>query len=171
MAEHAAALLDAAEAHDFEPVHVVRSARIRLDGPPERVFPLFTPVGERAWVPGWSPRFLWPADGEARRGTVFLTRAAGEQATIWTVTAYEPHRRVTYARITPGSRAGIVEVRCGRTPHGRTVARVTYTFTALSPRGNDYLRAFTEEEFRRYVGGWEAAINTHLAGGAPPMED
>lgn len=171
MAEHAAALLDAAGAHDFEPAHVVRSARIVLDGPPERVFPLFTPVGEQAWVPGWSPRFLWPADGGARVGTVFLTRAAGEQATIWTVTAYEPCRHVAYARITPESRAGIVEVRCRRTPRGRTVARVTYTFTALSPRGNDYLRAFTDEEFRRYVSGWETAINTHLAGDVPPMDD
>lgn len=171
MAEHAAAPRGAAEAHDFEPLHVVRSARILLDGPPERVFPLFTPGGEQSWVPGWSPRFLWPSDGAARVGTVFLTQAAGEPATIWTVSAYEPGRRVAYARITPESRAGIVEVRCRRTPGGRTSARVTYTFTALSPRGNEYLRGFTEEEFRRYVGGWEAAINAHLAGEAPPLED
>jgi hypothetical protein len=156
---------------DFAPLHVSRAGRIRLDAPPERVFPLFTPVGERAWVPGWAPRFLWPEGGEARVGTVFLTRAAGEQETIWTVMAYEPGRRVVYARMTPGSRAGIVEVRCEPDGAGGTFADVTYTFTALAPRGNEYLRAFTEDEFRSYVGGWETALNAHLAGAPPPHVD
>jgi len=179
MGEHAtaapAARPDPAEAETwmdaFEAVHVSRTASIRLDGPPERVFPLFTPVGEREWVPGWAPRFVWPADGEARVGTVFLTRAAGEQDTIWMVMEHEPGRRVAYARTTPGVRAGRVEVRCEPAGEGRTVAHVTYTYTALSPRGNELLLALTEAEFRAYIAGWEAAINAHLAGIPLPPQD
>jgi hypothetical protein len=156
---------------DFSPQRVSRTHRIVLDAPPERVFPLFTPLGERAWVPGWAPRFLWPADGEAVEGAVFLTRAAGELETIWTMIAHEPGRRVAYTRTTPGSRAGIVEVRCEPHGGGRTVAHVTYTYTALSARGNDFLAEWTEAEYRPSIDGWQTAINTHLSADPLPLPD
>lgn len=35
-----------------------------LDGPPGRVFALFTPRGERRWVDGWDPRFVHRPSGE-----------------------------------------------------------------------------------------------------------
>ncbi len=154
-----------ATAEDFAPAHVLRSATIRLDAPPERVFPLFTPLGERAWVPGWEPRFVWPADGEARTGAVFTTRARGEPETIWTIAHHDAERfHVVYARTTPGVRAGRVEVRCTPAGDGRTEAEVTYTFTGLSQRGNDLLTALTEDGYRRFIGGWQTAINAYLAG-------
>jgi hypothetical protein len=56
-----------------------------------------------------------------------------------------------------------VEVRCEPAGGGQTLAHVTYTFTALSPRGNEYLRALSEDEYRRYIGSWETAINGYLA--------
>lgn len=165
------ATIDEATMDDFAPLHLSRTARIVLDAPPERVFPLFTPLGERAWVPGWAPRFLWPADGEATVGAVFLTRAAGELETIWTMIAYEPGRRVVYTRTTPGSRAGMVEVRCEADGEGRTAAHVTYTYTSLSARGNDFLREWTEAEYQRSIAGWETSINAFLAGSPPPHQD
>ena len=149
----------------FVPAHERRSATIRLDAPPERVFPLFTPLGERAWVPGWEPRFVWPADGAARTGAVFTTQAKGEPETLWTITHHDPeHLHVVYARTTPGVRAGRVEVRCAPAGDGRTDAEVTYTFTALSPRGNDLLQGLTEDGYRRFIAGWQTAINAYLAG-------
>lgn len=52
----------------FTPAHATRSAAIHLHAPADRVFPLFTPEGERLWVPGWNPRYLWPANGAAQVG-------------------------------------------------------------------------------------------------------
>lgn len=43
-----------------------------LNAPRERVFPLFTPEGERAWAPGWEPKFL---SGSEERGSAFTTTA------------------------------------------------------------------------------------------------
>jgi hypothetical protein len=78
---------------------------------------------------------------------------------------------VAYTRITPGSRAGIVEVRCEPHGPGRTVAHVTYTYTALSARGNEVLAEWTEAEYRRSIDVWETAINTHLSGDPLPLQD
>ena len=44
-----------------------QSRSFRLDAPCEIVFPLFTPLGELAWVPDWNPEIL---TGEKARGTV-----------------------------------------------------------------------------------------------------
>jgi hypothetical protein len=103
---------------------------------------LFTPVGERAWVPHWDPVF--PAgehgDGSAP-DTVFLT---GD--THWVVT-HRTAGHVRYARVTPGVRAGTVDVRVR--PDGATAtAEVTYEMTPLAA-GDDYDPAIRE---------WEAAI-------------
>jgi hypothetical protein len=151
---------------DFRAARIVRSAEIRLDAPPERVFPLFQPREEAAWAAGWAPRFRWPADGTAAEGAVFVTHPPDEPETIWTVTRHDPTGgRIVYGRITPGSRAGQVEVACRADGEGATRARVTYTFTALSPAGNDWLAAFTEAHYADYLRGWEAAINHHLSTG------
>jgi Polyketide cyclase / dehydrase and lipid transport len=151
----------------FQPLHVRRSASIRLNAPRERVFPLFEPVGERSWAAGWAPVFLHPEGGEAREGATFLTRAEDEPETIWTVMVHEPAAgRVVYARITPGVRAGRVEVRC-EPAGGETVAHVSYHFTALSPRGNDVVGALTEDAYRGWMREWETSINRFLATGVP----
>jgi Polyketide cyclase / dehydrase and lipid transport len=148
----------------FEPLHVARAGSIRLHAPPDEVFPLFTPVGETRWVPGWSPAFLHPSTGEAREGTTFLTRADGEGETIWMVMEHDAPRRVVYARVTPSSRAGRVEVRCEPAEDGTTIAHVRYTFTALSDHGNDYLAALTDEAYRGWMEEWERRVNGCLAG-------
>ncbi len=111
---------------------------------------LFTPVGERLWAHHWEPRF--PAgehgDGSAP-GTVFLT---GD--THWVVVDRTPDR-VRYARVTPGVRAGTVEVRVRPDGDG-AVADVTYEMTPLAA-GDDFQPAIHE---------WEPAIAEAIASGA-----
>jgi phage terminase large subunit-like protein len=115
---------------------------------PERAIHLFTPVGERAWVAHWDPAF--PAgehgDGSAP-GTVFLT---GD--THWVVVDRAPDR-VRYARITPGVRAGTVEVRVRADGDG-AIADVTYDMTPIA----------AGDEFDPAIHEWENAIAPHLRG-------
>ena len=85
---------------------MTHSHTVRVPLPVERALHLFTPVGERAWAPGWDPVFPAGESGDgAAPGTVFLTGAS-----TWVVVDRAPDR-VRYARVTPGVRAGTVEVR------------------------------------------------------------
>jgi hypothetical protein len=90
--------------------------------PPDEAIALFTPAGERLWVPGWDPTHA----GD----TVFTTEHDGTD-TIWVIVDSTDRRR-RYARVTPGVRAGTVDVRCE--PEGEhTRVHVTYELTALGP--------------------------------------
>jgi hypothetical protein len=148
----------------FEAKHLSRSHSIVLNGPPEAVFPLFTPLGETLWVKDWHPQFLHPASGQTQAGMVFTTDHNNEK-TYWSLIAFDPVGYLArYVRLTPASRFGLVEVVCALHEQAKTRATVTYTFTALSEAGNAYLEEFTEESYRRMIDSWQTEINAYLAG-------
>jgi hypothetical protein len=86
-------------------------------------------------------------DGSAP-GTVFLT---GD--THWVVIDRAPDR-VRYARVTPGVRAGTVEVRLSPEGEGTSV-EVTYDITSL----------VEGDEYAPDIEAWEAAIAAAVSGG------
>lgn len=147
----------------FVPAHATRSGTLRLDAPPARVFPLFEPEGERRWMAGWSPRYLWPVDGTARVGTTFLSEHEGRETT-WMLAVYDPGRQVIYTRVTAGLNAVRVEVRCAADREG-TIATVRYDYVGLTPAGNASIAQMTEVRFGEWMREWERAINTWLATG------
>ena len=128
---------------------------ISVELPPEAAFRLFTPAGEREWVDGWEPRFPASADDDTVPGTVFETAAHG-RVTTWIVLAREPGRAISYARVTPGERAGTVSVILDRDGAGSRVT-VTYELTSLTPEARDGLRAFAAG-YGEYLNSWEGAI-------------
>ncbi len=147
---------------------IVRTHAIELDGPPETVFPLFTPLGEKKWVEGWEPRMLYPPSGEAVEGAVFTTQHPGEADTIWNILSYAPEIfRVKYARVTPASRFGIVEVRCEKAERDRSRVQVSYIFTALSEQGNKFIEDYSDAFYRDYIDSWGVALNRFLAKSIP----
>ena len=52
-----------------------QSFTIGLNGSVVDVTPLFGPVREAEWAPGWSPRFIHPAQGLQREGQCSLRQA------------------------------------------------------------------------------------------------
>lgn len=144
-------------------MHIERRHSITLPAPADRVFPLFTPYGETLWVPGWKPEFLYPTTGETQDGMIFRT-GQGDQTTLWACCAWDPDGYyVRYARVTPQSRFGFVEVQCHALPDGRTEATIAYAFTALSPEGEIYLQGLGEEPYRRMIEEWRVSISEWLA--------
>ncbi|MEV0346910.1 SRPBCC family protein [Nonomuraea sp. NPDC050680] len=137
-------------------------AQFRLSGevavamPPAEAFRLFTPRGEEEWVPGWRPGFPVATDDDSEPGTVFETDAHGERTT-WVVLGREKGRRISYARVTPGSRAGTVSVAVGEGDGGGSAVRVTYELTALSPEGERELREFADG-YPAFLASWERDI-------------
>jgi hypothetical protein len=120
---------------------MTHSHTLRVPLPVAEALHLFTPVGERAWAPGWDPVFPAGEQGDgAAPGTVFLT---GES--VWVAVDREPDR-VRYARVLPGVRAGTIEVRL-RPDGDEALADVTYVTTALN-----------DEPFDPDLAHWEPAI-------------
>jgi hypothetical protein len=151
----------------FTPLHLTRSRVIRLSADPARVFPLFEPLDEARWAEGWAPQFVHPTSGEACVGMVFTTQHPGETDTTWTIAAYDPERfHITYVRLTPDSRLGVIDVACSAAEGQASAVTITYTFTALGDAGNAYLAAFTTDHYAAYMADWERAINHYLQHGA-----
>jgi hypothetical protein len=113
----------------------IRIIRIRMNHtgtlqvplPPDEAIALFTPEGEKAWVPDWDPHH--------HSDTVFTTGHA-----IWIALEDGDPHAVRYARVAPGHHAGTVTVRCHADGEA-TRAEVTYDLTPLSPGGLDHFAA------------------------------
>lgn len=63
-----------------------------------------------------------------------------------------------YARITPGSRMGTVQVRVEPAGAGACVVTVRYELTALSEEGNRVLREMAPAAFDAMISDWERMI-------------
>ncbi|GHO56437.1 hypothetical protein [Ktedonobacter robiniae] len=150
----------------FVALHVTRSHVIHLPAALHQVFPLFEPLGEKHWAAGWDPEMLYPPSGVASVGTIFTTHHANEPAKIWTIIAYEREQaHVTYFNILPGSHTSWIDVRCESAGTQASIAHITYTLTALTPQGNTYLAAFTQEYYQTWIASWQTAISHYLLHG------
>ncbi len=152
---------------NFVAQQVTQSHKIHVSAPVDRAFPLFEPLGEKHWAHGWEPEMLYPASGVAKVGTVFTTQKAGEPTKIWTIIGYEREQaHVTYINVLPHAYTSRIDVRCEADGAETTSVCVTYTLTALSPHGNEYIERFTEEHhYQAYISSWERAIEHYLLHG------
>lgn len=153
---------------DFIAQRITRSHTIHLPAPPHKVFPLFSPLGEKHWVHGWDPQMLYPSSGVAQVGAVFTTRHTNEPTRIWTIIGYASEQaQVTYLNVLPDSHISRIEVSCKAEGTQATRAHITYILTALTPQGNTYLDGFTQEYYQDYISSWQTAITHYLFHGWP----
>lgn len=147
----------------FEPIYRQATHAIRIPLDAADCLSLFTPEGERSWVPGWEPEYLHPRDGRTTAGMVFRT-GHGEEETLWTMVDHEPDLgRARYCRVTPGSRVVLVEIVCTAAGPGGTDVRVTYRLTGLSPAGNAFIERFVGPAFVAMIEEWQTLILATLA--------
>ena len=139
-------------------MRVERTGSFLLAAPIERVRPLFTAEGERAWAPGWDP--VW-ADAEHLHEVGEVWTTSGPPATTW-VTVQADAECVRYARVAPGDSAGIVAVSFQAVPEGTRVT-VAYDLSPLSEDGAVRLTAF-EASYDDMLEHWRlhasAALNS-----------
>jgi hypothetical protein len=116
-------------------------AEMRLQAPPERVFPLLCPVRETDWLPGWQAEVLHSRSGVAELGCVFTTRDEDGRQRIWTVSRYEPGAGVIqFVQFLAGLAVIRLDIRV--VPEGGgSRARWTYTVLGLDPGEVAALRA------------------------------
>lgn len=142
-----------------------RSGVVSVPLPPAEAFPLFTPEGERAWVPGWVPTYPIPTQSaddppEPYAGLVFVT-LDDEAPRTWTVTRYDADaHRVSYAYTRTGRVAAMVDVAVDRDGQS-SVARVRYRMTALAPSAEVEVRSFAAG-YPNMLAGWGQMIRRYL---------
>jgi hypothetical protein len=135
---------------------------LTVEGPLHQVFPLFSPEGERAWVPGWDPELLHPRDTPWAEGQIFRTREERGEA-IWIVTRLQrSDYRVEYHRVEPGRYVARVRVACADAGAGVTVVLTSYAFLGLSEAGNQDIASMTEEDYAQKMRRWKGWIAEHM---------
>ena len=141
-----------------------QSFTIELNGLVADVTPLFGPVHEADWAPGWSPRFIHPAQGAQEEGVVFTTTSGQGKDRTWVLTVYDAREgRVEYVVVTPGVTATEIQIRVVPDGEQHCKATITYRRSALRPEGNQEVAQLDAHWAKDQQIQWETAINAALA--------
>jgi len=158
----------------FVPCTTTFRGRVLVAGEIGDVFPLFSPEGEKLWVPGWAPEYVHPDPAETKwaEGQIFRTREEVGEA-IWLVTRLDRARhRVEYHRVEPGRYVAHIAVHCRPFPIGGTDVSTAYSFIGLSETGNGEIDAMTQQAYDAKMSRWTEWIARHLEShGRKPESD
>lgn len=146
----------------FAPRSIHFEGSLLVEAPVGTAFPLFSPLGEKNWVPEWNPELIHPMGAIWERGQIFLTKEERGEA-VWVVTALDrEHHRAEYYRLEPDRYTARVRVRC-REEGERTRVEVAYTFVGLSETGNEDIAAMSQAAFEEKMLRWQGWIAEHFA--------
>ena len=123
--------------YPFQVNTVRHTASFEIAAPINELFPLFSPEGETAWVPGWDYENVMGTT-ELSEDYVFLTKTHDHAAAmaIWLAKRFEPeYQLVELYRVEPEEKVGLVIVNCFSLGESSTRVEVTYQYTALSEAG------------------------------------
>jgi hypothetical protein len=147
----------------FKPHAITLRGVVATAGEVDEVFPLYSPLGEKLWVPGWDPELLYPEGVEWAEGQIFRTREETGEA-VWIVTRLDrAGHEAAYHRVEPGRYVARIEVACRAAGDGGTRTTIAYTFIGLSARGNRDIDAMSQEEYAAKMARWGAWIDGCLA--------
>lgn len=137
------------------------SGQFVVELPAAQAIGLFTPEGERAWVPDWNPAYASGEPCEAP-GTVFTTDTGGVY-TIWVIIEIDRvANAAAYARVTPGRHAGTVRVRCVDGAQGTSIVTVDYDMSPLDGGDPADLHVYGTVGFNNMMDEWARAVAAHL---------
>ncbi len=147
----------------FAPAWVELRGGLTVEAPAEDAFQLFSPQGEKLWVPGWSPELLYPPERGWQAGLIFRTQEELGEA-VWVVAALDRLRHeVTYYRVEPGRYVAQVNVRCQAKGRSETDVAVSYTFVGLSEAGNREIGDMSNTAYEEKMKRWHGWISKYLS--------
>ncbi len=135
---------------------IMHSAAFEISQPIERVFPLFSPEGEKSWVPHWDYENVMGTT-ELSEDYVFLTRSHDHATAdaIWLVKRYMPEEGlVQFYRVEPEDKVGVVTVQCSGIGDRSTRVEVTYEYIPLAEKGREFVDGFTIEKYEKFIDDW-----------------
>ena len=135
---------------------IKHTAGFDISQPVEQVFPLFSPEGEKHWVPNWDYENIMGTT-ELSEDYVFLTGSHDDASTdaIWLVKRYVPEKWfIQFYRVEPEDKIGVVTVQCSRITDHVTHVEVTYQYIPLSEKGRRFIDGFTIEIYKKFIDQW-----------------
>ncbi|MBW1723922.1 MAG: hypothetical protein JRD87_03300 [Deltaproteobacteria bacterium] len=136
----------------------------KMDLPIAELFPLFSPEGEKHWVPGWDYENVM-GKTELSEDYVFLTKNHDHGTTdaIWIVKKYDPKSHfVQFYKIEPEYKVGVVTVKCTELGSSKTKIQVTYKYLALSTAGEEFIAGFNEGAYEEFIGEWQKLLSNYF---------
>lgn len=136
-----------------------------MDIPVKDLFPLFSPEGEKRWVPGWQYENVTES-AELSEDDVFLTKTHDHGTTdaIWIVKTYDPESHfVQFYKIEPEDKIGVVSVKCSALDTERTKVQVTYKYIALSSSGEKFISKFSARAYEEFIAEWQTRLSNYFA--------
>jgi hypothetical protein len=152
------------KAQDFKAEQCVQSASIELNGNIDRVFPLFTALGEKNWAEDWNPDLVFPSSGEMQEGLIFQTpdHVHGAPSLTWVVSRYNVSSHQIQYIVTSSIRVTVISVTCTISGTNNTIATISYKLTGLNPEGNELSHHLIGKIFATNLKDWQTAINNYL---------
>jgi hypothetical protein len=150
----------------FKPKRVTRAYRQTINAIPDEVFPLLCPVREAEWLDRWTYHMIYSESGLVEEGAVFSTPFEGEADTVWIVTKHDAKtHQVEFVRFTPDAKTCVLKIAVQPKDRSVSYVDVSYTYTGITPAGNDFIENFTEAVFLGAVTFWEKSMNYFLKTG------
>jgi hypothetical protein len=131
-----------------------------MNFPIAELFPLFSPEGEKYWVPGWDYENIMGST-DITEDYVFLTKTHDHGTTdaIWIVKKYDPESHfVQFYKIEPEDKIGIVTVKCTELESSKTNIQVIYKYLALSTTGEKFISEFNESAYEEFICEWQKLL-------------
>jgi hypothetical protein len=128
------------------------------------LFSLFSPEGEKYWVPDWDYENVMGTT-ELSEDYVFLTKTQDHGTTdaIWIVKNHDPKSHfVQFYKIEPDDKIGVVTVKCSELEAERTKVQVTYKYIALSATGEKFVSEFSESVYEEFIGEWQTLLSDYF---------
>ena len=63
-----------------------------------------------------------------------------------------------FYKIEPGDKVGIITVQCIQIDKCLTEVEVTYEYTGLSEKGNEFIDTFTSVQYKEFIGEWNSLL-------------
>ena len=143
--------------------HVRRDGQITLDASVKRVFPLFGPLNEAKWAPGWQPLIKYR--GNTDLGMVFTTNSSPHPAT-WIVSLYDENSHsIQYTVVFGDDHVEQLDISCQAASAAETRCHIGYSMTALTDSARDAVENYTQEKHEQRIAHWQMAINHYLETG------
>lgn len=146
----------------FQARRVQKTYTMSVAADPEAVFPLLCPAREYDWLPYWKCSMIYSESGRAERGAMFRTDFPEKGEATWIVMQYEPPKLISFAVFLPTSHAWTLSIALTRVEPSQTELRWSHTFTALTPAGNDFLSAYSDDRHQALLSRIERCLKHFL---------
>jgi hypothetical protein len=148
---------------NFVPNSLTLLGSVTLRVEPPECFLLFSPEGERRWVPGWKPDLLYPIGVEWAEGQLFRSREEFGDA-IWIVSKLDRLGwNVLYYRVEPGRYVANINIRVIQIEDARSKAIIAYSFVGLSEARNSEIASMSQSAFDEKMRRWSDWLEACLS--------